>query len=292
MMETNGRIKILVCCHKEYDLPDDPLYLPIQVGKAIAKKDLGYLGDNEDLSGKNDNISHLNPIYCEMTALYWAWKNIKDYYPNIEYLGLCHYRRYFNASHLNIKDTTIFAGKVMRQIGRLLSGNCHEPIIYEPIDKIHGFSAGFYSGSRKLEMMVVQNELIYTKPIKIITCDVRSFFEVIGRNYLSLLEELIESSFPNYSLAFKKVLDGNELVSANMIILKTSLLDEYCSFVFSVLQLHRDEVIKRGICEKPETEGVYARVSGYLAELLTATYVEKRKNEIRSISVGKYFVEE
>lgn len=291
-MEGNEKIKILVSCHKECVLPEDPLYLPIQVGKALAKKDLGYLGDNEDPLGKKDNISYLNPIYCEMTALYWAWKNIKDYYPNIEYLGLCHYRRYFNVSRSYLKDNIIFAGKVMRQIGRLVSGKCHEPIIYEAIDRLHGFNADFYSESRKLETIIKQNEMVFTKPIKLLTCDVRSFFEVVGRTYINLLEEIIEELFAEYNTAFKKVLNGNELVSANMIILKIPLLDEYCDFVFSALEIHRHEVVRRGICEKPENEGVYARVSGYLAELLTATYVEKRKSEIKSVSVRKYFIEE
>lgn len=290
-MDANERIKILVSCHKECVLPDDPLYLPIQVGKTLAKKDLGFLGDNEDLLGKKDNISFLNPIYCEMSAMYWAWKNIKDYYPNIEYLGLCHYRRYFNVSHSGLKDKIILGGKVIRQIGRLVSGNCHEPIIYEPIDRLRGFSVDFYSESRKLEKIIKQNEMVFTKPIKLLTCDVRSFFEVIGRTYITLLEEIIEKSFAGYSASFKKILNGNELVSANMIILKTSLIDEYCGFVFSVLELHRQEVARRKICETPEKEGVYARVSGYLAELLTATYVEKRKKEIKSISVRKYFIE-
>lgn len=27
-------IKILICCQKRTELPDDPLYLPIQVGKS------------------------------------------------------------------------------------------------------------------------------------------------------------------------------------------------------------------------------------------------------------------
>ena len=38
-----------------------------------------------------DNISEKNPFYSEMTAQYWAWKNFHE----SEYIGFCHYRRYF-----------------------------------------------------------------------------------------------------------------------------------------------------------------------------------------------------
>ena len=62
-------------------------YLPIQVGKAISNTDLGVQGDNT-----GDNISEKNQSYCELTGIYWAWKNLK----NVDYIGLCHYRRYFD----------------------------------------------------------------------------------------------------------------------------------------------------------------------------------------------------
>lgn len=77
-------IKILVAAHKPYWMPDDDVYLPIQVG-AAGKESLGWQRDDE-----GDNISAKNPNYCELTALYWAWKNLKA-----DYIGLCHYRRYF-----------------------------------------------------------------------------------------------------------------------------------------------------------------------------------------------------
>lgn len=78
-------IKLIVATHKSYEMPqDDNLYIPLHVGKK-GKKDLGYLGDDT-----GDNISEFNPYYCELTGVYWAWKNL-DY----DYLGLVHYRRYF-----------------------------------------------------------------------------------------------------------------------------------------------------------------------------------------------------
>ena len=77
-------IKILVATHKKYWMPEDDVYLPIHVGRE-GKADLGYVGDNT-----GDNISEKNANYCELTGLYWAWKNLK-----CDYIGLCHYRRYF-----------------------------------------------------------------------------------------------------------------------------------------------------------------------------------------------------
>ena len=80
------KIKILVAQHKEAEVFHNEVYIPIHVGKALSKTELGILCDDT-----GDNISHLNPYFCELTAQYWAWKNMHD----LEYIGLCHYRRYF-----------------------------------------------------------------------------------------------------------------------------------------------------------------------------------------------------
>ena len=80
-------------------MPEDSMYLPLHVG-AEGKKDVN--GNNLDLGYKKDNsgdnISILNPSFCELTGLYWAWKNLND-----DYIGLVHYRR-----HFSIKNKTGF----------------------------------------------------------------------------------------------------------------------------------------------------------------------------------------
>ena len=78
-------IKVIVAAHKAYPMPKDPMYLPVHVGKAGKDLELGYQGDDQ-----GENISEKNPYYCELTGLYWAWKNL-----DADYVGLAHYRRHF-----------------------------------------------------------------------------------------------------------------------------------------------------------------------------------------------------
>lgn len=77
-------IHLFTITHKPFTPPKDPLYIPLHVGRA-GSQDLGYLGDHTGTS-----ISHLNPNFCELTGMYWLWKN----YPPEDYIGICHYRRY------------------------------------------------------------------------------------------------------------------------------------------------------------------------------------------------------
>lgn len=77
-------IQIFTLTHKAFEVPPDPMYLPLHVGRANAS-DLGYTGDDT-----GDNISALNCYYSELTGLYWIWKNFHE----AEYVGTCHYRRY------------------------------------------------------------------------------------------------------------------------------------------------------------------------------------------------------
>ena len=108
--ESDSDVKVIVATHKDYWMPNSSLYFPVQVGAALhpslnerrndssdsnntvsdgnaSRPNIGtkYIPDNT-----GDNISDRNPNYCELTGLYWAWKNLKA-----DYLGLAHYRRHF-----------------------------------------------------------------------------------------------------------------------------------------------------------------------------------------------------
>ena len=81
---------IYIVTHKRVDLPKLKGYRAIQVGDA-ADSFPGCLRDDT-----GDNITDKNANYCELTAMYWVWKNIDD-----PYKGLAHYRRYFGRRALS-----------------------------------------------------------------------------------------------------------------------------------------------------------------------------------------------
>ena len=65
----------------------------IQAGASLDTNKCDFVGDD-----KGANISHKNRVYCELTVMYWAWKNQKS-----DYVGLSHYRRRFDFKDDDIK---------------------------------------------------------------------------------------------------------------------------------------------------------------------------------------------
>lgn len=96
-------IRVIVAAHKVYEMPKDEMYLPVHVG-AAGKESIGYQRDDE-----GENISKLNPYFCELTGFYWAWKNLDE-----DYIGLVHYRRLFEMDGRTVEKKQIepFLGKV------------------------------------------------------------------------------------------------------------------------------------------------------------------------------------
>lgn len=88
---------VLVATHKPDKVYQDDIYTPIHVGRAVSK----FKEEMTEIIGDDtgDNISAKNPRYCELTAIYWAWKNMN----NTNYVGLCHYRRYFKTLYTSDK---------------------------------------------------------------------------------------------------------------------------------------------------------------------------------------------
>ena len=230
-------IKILVATHKKYWMPQNNIYFHIHVGRE-GKADLGYIGDNT-----GDNISAKNANYCELTGLYWAWKNLK-----CDYIGLCHYRRYF-------ANKKLLTNNPEKKKEVILHRTDYEKLLQE-YDVILPVKRNYY-----IETVRSQYEHAHNK------CD------------LDETEKIIAEFYPEYSEAFAKVMDRTKLHILNMFVMKKALFDEYCSWLFSILF----ELEKRiDITNYNQYE---ARVFGFIAERLFNVWLEKQRLNVKEVPI-------
>ena len=229
--------KILVCTHKDFNYVANDSFFPILVGSSKNNAKSEYQRDDE-----GDNISNKNKNYCELTGLYWAWKNLNDY----DYIGLCHYRRYFN-----------FKGKKNGQVTEEdFSSNIND----------YDFAEAF-----------IENvDIILPKPIIYHETNQMFYYRSHIPEDLKLLQEIIYKNYPEYIRAYKNVMNRNFLHPYNMFITKKEIFNNYCEWLFDVLEKLETQLI---VSHYP----YQARVFGFLSERLLNVYVEHhnfRKKEI------------
>lgn len=190
-------VTLIVAAHKAYRMPDDPMYLPVHVG-AEGKTDkngkplnLGYQKDNV-----GDNISARNNQFCELTGLYWAWKNLDS-----DYLGLVHYRRYFTGKNRG-KDP----------FDRILTT--------EEMQKY--LSAGYTVFVPKKRHYYI--ETLYSH-----------YIHTHYQEELDAAREIVLKQHPEYLEVYDRVMKRTWGYMFNMMILPRNLLDEYCNWLFDIL---------------------------------------------------------
>lgn len=281
-------IKILVAHHKEgLIINNNDVYLPIHVGKILHPDvKLGIQGDDE-----GENISCKNPIYCEMTAWYWAWKNLKA-----DYIGLCHYRRYFTF------DKPSFFRNIRQHIRYWyfrICGNIIQPgktcelssMIQLNSKNLFKDKALIFSKGISKILNSDEYDLVIPTPYKWSGLTNAQYFVGLGREHFQLLSEIISNDTPEYFEVYNETMQSNVLYAANMAIFSTDLFEEYCDFVFPVLKRHEELTVKRGWCKDLINEKAYSRRSGYFAELLTSAFISKQlKSSKKALFVNTMFL--
>lgn len=182
-------IKVIVATHKKYEMPEDEMYLPLHVG-AEGKEEIGYTKDNT-----NDNISLKNPNFCELTGLYWAYKNLEA-----DYIGLAHYRRHFKGKN---KDKNKFKEVLTLKEADLLLDNT---------DIILPKKRKYY-----IETLYDHyDHTMYIEP-------------------LDKTRDILKEKYPEYLDEFDKLKKRTSAHMFNMFIMKKDKLDEYCKWLFEIL---------------------------------------------------------
>lgn len=243
-----NEIKILIATQKEIDFLDqlDEIYSPIIVGNAtIQSKSKRYLFDNT-----GNNISSKNPNYCELTALYWAWKNLTD----TDFFGLTHYRRFFNFSN---KQKITFCKEVTEA---KFCDNIEDYIFKKEI--IEGF------------------DIILAAPLVLKSSLSNDYIFSHVREDFDILRNTLYDLFPEFKESFIKVMDENNKLSPfNMFITKRELFLNYSEWLFTIL----DEVEKKVSISTYPYQG---RIFGFMAERLLNVYVHQKKMNIKYFPVN------
>ncbi len=232
-------IKVIVAMHKPYERPADPLYLPLFVGaKGKEPFDREMAGDDT-----GDEISEKNASFCELTGLYWAWKNLPA-----DAVGLVHYRRYFTKK-------SRFRCKKEGKMACVLTGAEVEELL------------------RRCDIVTPKKRRYYIETLS------SHYAHTHDPEHLRKMKALIAARCPQYLPSYEKVCARTWGYMFNMCIMKREELDRYCSWLFPLLFALEKEMEREG----KKADSVFdARLYGRVSEILFNVWLDRRIADGRS----------
>ncbi len=230
---------IYIVGHKPFDPPKHDAYVPIQVGYG---EDFTKVRDNT-----GDNIAEKNKNFCELTALYWIWKNDHD----SKYVGIDHYRRYFD--FLDAKNKWLYTRN------------------------IYPAELDLYTKPGKEFIELGDDEIVLPTPM---SCGRRSVYEHYRKYHhiedMDIAIDIIKKDYPEYSDAVDKALSRHGAYSHNMMIMSKKRFDHYAEWIFHVLFEAEKKIHLTG-------DPFQDRVFGFLSERLFNVYLEKQQLKVKQI---------
>ena len=231
---------IFVVHHRPFWTYESSLFQPIQAGKHSSLVALNMIGDDT-----GDNISSKNPLYCEMTAIYWAWKNRS---PG-DFVGFFHYRRYLNSNP---------SGSPLSLSNWRVSGR---------------IPAESFIDEQAICELMREYDILLPHPLQFRR-------ETIAQQYCkahdskswNILEELLQELYPEHWPIVERTFNKHEGYMTNRFIMRDSLFQEYCDWIFPLLF-----ELERRVPAQP-------RIYGFMAERLTTFFIEIQK-EINKIKI-------
>ena len=185
-----------VVTHREYDIPQDDMYRILCVGK--------YRQDGELCEQDGENITRYNERINELTGLYWIWKNTDS-----EYVGLSHYRRYFDEDGHRISKAKV--QELLRD---------HDIILSDPFQL----------------KWTVRNNIVGIEGLDWDAKAYKAFLDAIRKNQ------------PDYEDAFVSAFDDVQFHVCNLFITSRKIMNEFCEWLFSFI-LEAADNIDVGNCD-------------------------------------------
>lgn len=255
------KLKIFLSYHKATPLYKSDVFQPLTVGKCSIE---GVPSDNS-----GDNISHLNPYYCELTGQYWVLKNYLKTCEE-EYVGFAHYRRLPDLLRISdVDEPSVFGIDYSASL--------------ELFNELN--SSDLYSCVSRYDVIVPCTNYMYEKTVNpVLKQGVKNynvydhFYSEHHNNLLDILKEVLGAS-----QVLSECYAAEKSLFYNIYIMKKELLISYLEWMFSVLSKVGERI---GGWEQDK----YLRMAGFVSETLTNVWI-KNHPELKVGYVPLYMVD-
>ena len=228
-----SEIRLFMCCHKPYDTVP-ALFEPIQCGSALKPKLEGVIHDDS-----GENISDRNREYCELTAHYYAWKNV-----SADHYGFCHYRRFFGLENITRAPYITKGALSSADMERLTADEDALRALIGSHDII---------APRDEDMGLTVREHYCTSRYHYAE-DLELFLKLLGENA------------PQLTRSAERYMAQRRQFFCNMFIMDRAHFNEYCTILFGILEEFDKGKQLHGDFQSDRTDG-------YLGEIFTGIYI-------------------
>lgn len=211
MTEKGYTFRSFAVCHRAEDARTIAGTEPILAGA----QNNGYNGVISDASG--DNISALNPVYNEMTAVYWLWKHYDEIGSPVRIIIQQYRRRFAVNAEYNYNECDLLTEKELENIA----------LGTETIDSV--FDGADYAAPYPLRVKSVRKQ----------------YSAAHDPSDVELALTIISELTPEYAETAKKYFEGDASYLYNMFAFDRETFFRYAEWIFTVL----DEFVRRRTSE-------------------------------------------
>lgn len=226
-------------CNKEH-------FFPISAG--TVRNDV--ICDNT-----GDNISDKNSVYGELTAVYWAWKNLKD----VDIIGMSHYRRYMMHQSYLTKTHYEITWENFRRIDYNVDQFENDLNTYDII----------FCKKWHFENLTIRQQFLEHHPFP---------------EDLYMTRKILMEYEPDAVSVWDKYMSGSDGYCCCMFITKWSSFDELCSWMFPLLSQIEQNL------DFSKYDNYQQRMIAFLYERLLNVYLELRNLKIKEYPF--YFIDD
>lgn len=243
-----NKIKIFALYHDNKPIFKNDLITPLLTG--ACSKDIEFDGYKDNTG---DNISSKNRLWAELTGQYWVLKNYIPQNPNLEYVGFCHYRRFFDI--LNKKKQKAYKKIYWENFSKKFDKNNNAEKIYERIN----------------DYDIIMPHLQTNKEGTIY----EQYCTAHPKEAIDKLIEIVKRDYPEYVDTMNETLFGKKSYYCLNFIIKKELFEEYFNWIYDLLtKLDSEDNLLEYYEKNPNYN--YIKIPAYLAERFINVWINHK----------------